>query len=188
MGDDYDAKGSEALKPAKCKVCKKPFTKTMTTQRVCSLKCALELTRIEREAKEKKSNRLARINIRTRSEWLKLAQAQVNKFVRFRDGNLCISCGRVHQGQIHAGHYLSVGARPELRFELDNIHSQCSACNNYLSGNITLYRINLIKKIGLERVEWLEGPHDAKKYTIEELQDIIKVYKLKIKELDKRNG
>jgi len=50
-----------------------------------------------------------------------------------------------------------------------------------MSGNITLYRINLIKKIGIERVEWLEGPHPPAKWTIEELQGIISTYKQKLK-------
>jgi len=31
-------------------------------------------------------------------------------------------------------------------------------------------------KIGLERVEWLEGPHDPVKYTIEDLQEMLSKY------------
>lgn len=172
------------MKQTKCKICRTTYTKWSITQKTCQNPvCAIELMQQEKARKARKSHLEAKVKARTRAEWLRLAQGAFNAFIRERDGNLCISCGRHHQGQIHAGHYLSVGARPELRFELDNVHSQCSACNNYLSGNIVLYRINLIKKIGLERVEYLEGPHDLKKYTIPELQIIIAKYKLKLKEI-----
>ena len=47
----------------------------------------------------------------------------------------------------------------------------------------TDYRINLIKKIGLDKVEWLEGQHEPKKYTCEDLKEIELKYKQKLKEL-----
>ena len=76
-----------------------------------------------------------------------------------------------------AGHYRTVGAHPELRFEPDNVHKQCNRnCNKAKSGNLTEYRKNLVKKIGLKRVEYLEGPHKAKHYTIEDIKDIKKKY------------
>jgi len=33
----------------------------------------------------------------------------------------------------------------------------------------------------MERVEWLEGPHEPKKYTIEDAKEIKKLYKQKLK-------
>ncbi|HDL2201950.1 TPA: recombination protein NinG, partial [Mannheimia haemolytica] len=110
-----------------------------------------------------------------------------NKFIRLRDKDLpCISCGRHHQGQWHAGHYKTVGGNPELRFNEDNVHRQCSVCNNHLHGNIVNYRVNLIEKIGLERVEFLERKdHPPLKLTIEQIKDLIKVYKAKCKELER---
>ncbi len=51
------------------------------------------------------------------------------------------------------------------------------------SGNIAEYRIRLIKKIGLDKVEWLEGPHEPAKYTIDDLKELIVKYKAKCKEL-----
>ena len=53
----------------------------------------------------------------------------------------------------HAGHYRSIGAAAHLRFNEDNVHKQSGEQNVYKSGNIEAYRKNLIKKIGLERVE-----------------------------------
>jgi hypothetical protein len=53
-----------------------------------------------------------------------------------------------------------------------------------LSGNQLEYRKRLIPKIGLERVEWLENnAHITKKYSNEELIEIIGIFKQKIKEL-----
>jgi hypothetical protein len=127
--------------------------------------------------------------LRPRSWYLKEAQAWFNKFIRLRDaGDACISCGRNSGAKMNAGHYKSVGSTPELRYEEDNCHLQCEHCNSYKSGNIEHYRPNLILKIGLDRVEWLEGPHEAKKYTIDDLKEIIAKYKAKCKELEMRHG
>lgn len=81
----------------------------------------------------------------------------------------CISCGRYHQGKYDAGHYRSVGACPELRFCEINCFRQCVPCNQHKSGNIIEYRINLVKRIGADKVAWLERQdHEPKKYTIED--------------------
>ncbi|MNN92311.1 Bacteriophage Lambda NinG protein [compost metagenome] len=45
------------------------------------------------------------------------------------------------------------------------------------------YRIELVKRIGTERVEWLEGPHQAQRYTIEDLKAIKAECRAKIKQL-----
>lgn len=122
--------------------------------------------------------------VKSRSEWAREAQAAFNAWIRKRDaGHPCISCQRHHEGQYHAGHYLSVGARPELRFEPLNVHLQCAPCNTHLSGNAVLFRKGLIAKHGLEVVEWLEGPHPAKKYTVEDLKQIKDTYRKKLAEL-----
>lgn len=122
------------------------------------------------------------LKLNDKSYRLKQAQLYFNKFIRLRDAlEPCISCQRHHEGQYHAGHYKTAGGFPELRFEPLNCHKQCSACNNHLSGNITEYRINLINKIGLAKVEWLEGHHQPKKYTCEQLLEIENFYKEKVK-------
>ena len=166
----------------------------------CSIDHAIEHSRAARERqnkkaiqsqakKEKDNRRLLRERkqeLRSRSWYLKECQKWFNKFIRLRDAHEpCISCGRHHQGQYHAGHYRTVASSPELRFEELNCHKQCAPCNNHLSGNIVNYRPSLIKKIGLDKVEWLEGPHKPIKITIDELKDLIAGYKSKCKELEK---
>lgn len=138
---------------------------------------------IERKQLAEKKRKL---NLNDKSLRRKAAQNAFNAYIRLRDKDQpCISCGRYHEGQYHAGHYLTRGAHPELAFEPLNCHKQCSACNNHLSGNIANYRIRLIDKIGLDKVEWLEGKHEPKKYTCDELKLIETTYKNKIKELIK---
>jgi hypothetical protein len=174
----------------KCKNCKteiiNPFSSTQTA---CSPSCAIELAR-EKQAKEskakakleRKAHRAAKERVKSKGKWFAETQAVFNKWIRLRDDkDPCISCNRYHEGQYHAGHYLSRGASPELRFDEFNTRKQCSACNLHLSGNQVKYRIQLIKKIGLEKVEWLEGPHEPKRYTIDDLKEIKQKYKDKIK-------
>ena len=133
---------------------------------------------------EREKARTRKEAIKSRAEWAKEAQQAFNAWVRARDEGLpCISCGRHHQGQWHAGHYLSTGARPELRYTESNVHRQCAPCNTHLSGNAVLYRIGLIERIGLEAVEWLEGPHELPKWTPDDYKAIRDTYKKKLKEL-----
>jgi hypothetical protein len=112
------------------------------------------------------------------------AQAVFNQYIRARDENLpCISCGKHHTGQYHAGHYRTRGSAGHLRFSEDNCHKQCAPCNNHLSGNIVNYRPRLIEKIGIERVAALENNNQTHKWTKEELIQIKHTYKQKLKQL-----
>jgi hypothetical protein len=135
-----------------------------------------------KRAVERKETKKARERIKTRSEWLKEAQTAVNAYVRERDSDLpCVSCGRHHEGQYHAGHYRSTGSAPELRFDEKNIHKQCAPCNNHLSGNLIPYRVELIRRIGQDGVDYLEGPHDLKKYTVEQIKKVRDDYRARLK-------
>ncbi len=171
-------------KQHQCKECGAYYIKKQSTQQVCSMKCAIAYSKRKAEEKRKKLEKADRLEagrrmrarkeaLKSRSDWLKEAQKTFNEFIRLRDKDLpCISCGRYHEGQYHAGHYRSVGACPELRFNEDNTHKQCSACNSHLSGNILEYRLGLIEKIGLERVEFLERKdHPPLKLSVEEIKN-----------------
>lgn len=153
-------------------------------QVVCSPKCAVEYAAKTRKVAADKEHKARKVAAKTRAEWMREAQAAFNAYIRKRDEDQpCISCGRHHTGQYHAGHYLSVGARPELRFCEDNVHKQCQPCNTHLSGNLVLYRAALIRKVGQDRVDWLEGPHEARHYSVDDLKAIISEYKAKTKHI-----
>jgi hypothetical protein len=56
-------------------------------------------------------------------------------------------------------------------------------CNQHKSGNAVEYRLGLIARIGLARVEALESDQTPRHYTIEDLKQIKATYKAKLKAL-----
>jgi len=183
-------------RPKKCRVpaCRASFVPARIGQAVCSPACAiLDAPKNQEKARkslaqvERREIKVRKEKLKSRAEHLKDTQQAFNAWVRERDAELpCISCGRHHQGKYDAGHYRTVGSNPALRFEPLNCHRQCSPCNTQLSGNIVNYRIALVKRIGAEAVDWLEGPHEAKKYTVEELKAMTADYRAKTRELKGR--
>lgn len=189
----------------KCRVveCRASFVPQRLGQAVCSLACAIsDATKNEaNQARARKS--LAQIErreikarkekLKNRADHLREAQTAVNEYVRLRDAHLpCISCDSqpndsdlMTGSRWDAGHYRSVGACPELRFEPLNIHRQCVKCNRNLSGNAVEYRIRLVLRIGADKVAWLEGAHPARKYTVDEIKTIKAEYRAKTRELKK---
>lgn len=169
-----------------CKGCGNPFAPERPMQIVCDYKCAGAWVRKQKDTNRTRENRAAKRKLldNDRRHWLKKAASACNAYIRERDKALpCISCARHHTGQYHAGHYRPAGNNSALRFNEYNIHKQCSACNNHKSGNLVDYRINLNIKIGSEKLAWLEGPHELKKWTLGELKEITAHYKQKLKAL-----
>lgn len=191
LGSTFTKDSVKPLKLKTCKVCKTKFQPTKPFQKVCGVECAIKVALKARDKilksgmlKQKRDDKVKREKLKSRSDWLKEAQTAFNAFIRERDRDQpCISCGRNHQGQYHGGHFYSTAARPEIRFHEDNVHKQCSVCNNHLSGNIALYREALIAKIGLERFEALSGYHSTKHYSIDDLKAIKSLYSAKLKDL-----
>lgn len=182
-------------RPKKCKnpACGEKFVPQRLGQAVCSYQCGLAIKDVNQEKARKSLDQVERNEIKVRKEKLKSradrakdTQQAFNEWVRLRDADLpCVSCGRHHDGQYHAGHYRTVAANPAIRFEPLNVHKQCAPCNNHKSGDIVNYRIELVKRIGAEAVEWLEGPHEPKRYTVEQLKAMTADYRARTKELKK---
>lgn len=155
-----------------------------------------EAKRIKAQLKEETAKvREKKEALRTIPELIKMAQAAFNCWVRARDeGQPCISCGKppgdlsgMHAGR-DAGHYRSTGSASHLRFREDNCHAQCVKCNQWKAGNAVDYRIGLIARIGLARVEALESDNTPHKWTREELIQIKETYRRKLKELRDARG
>ncbi len=181
---------SKKPKPKTClnPDCRSSFVPNRLGQKVCNLNCALVLVAIKnaksRAQIERREIKVRKEKLKSRADHARDSQQAFNEWVRLRDASLpCVSCGRHHGGQYHAGHYRTVAANPEIRFEPLNVHKQCAPCNNHKSGNIVNYRIELVKRIGAEAVEWLEGPHESKRYTIEDLKAITAECRAKTREL-----
>lgn len=165
-----------------CKECCKEFEQYNSLQVVCSTKCAA-IRAIDKVWK--KERKIMQDKARTRTEWLNIAQVTFNTYIRLRDAKQgCITCKRPFKDKYDAGHFLSVGSYPALRFNEDNVHGQCVACNQHGHGMQTEYFIELPKRIGLDRLNnLLELRKSTLKLTELEIKELIEKYKKKIKEL-----
>ena len=124
-------------------------------------------------------------DLETIQDLVKATQIVFNKYIRLRDKDeLCISCKQKPK-KSNAGHYYNANNHWNVRFDENNVHLQCEHCNTFLSGNLINYRENLLKKIGAEEFNVLEGKSKVtRKFTKEELKEIIETYKKKIKEYE----
>ena len=112
------------------------------------------------------------------------AQKIFNAYIRQRDSEnglfTCISCGQVKPTELmDAGHYVPQKNSSALRFNEYNVNGECKSCNGFDQFHLIGYRKNLINKIGIEMVEYLESQYrEIKKWSRTELLQIIKDYKL----------
>ena len=137
---------------------------------------------VKRKAHSKQKREFYDNDIKTRKA---AAKSACHAYIRQRDyGKPCICCGREYKESFHAGHYLESGNNPRIRYDEDNIHGQSDYCNTYQGGNSDDYKGNLIKKIGLEKVERLESlKGGTMKRTAQDYKEIELYFKYKLKEL-----
>ncbi|NOR57205.1 MAG: hypothetical protein GQ474_01630 [Sulfurimonas sp.] len=179
-----------------CKNCKQRFVPERDFQSTCGFECAIlkskkttEKQKKKATTQRKKENQIAKTKLRDedRSHWLKTAQTVVNKYVNLRDKQQpCISCDKPVGYSQEAGHYMSRGGNGAIRFYTLNIHSQCHKCNCYMGANLTPYKVKLIAKYGIEKVEWLESQKQPMKYDIDYLKKMIRVFRKKNKIMETR--
>ena len=175
----------------RCKNCKQKFEPKQFNRKFCYIEECIDayFEYLKKQAAKKwnKEKKIRKEKLKTVQDLLKEAQIVFNKYIRLRDKGLpCISCQNPNPKKINAGHYISSGKSKYLTFNLYNVNIQCEYCNTYKHGNLIEYRINLIKKIGIKKVEYLEANrHKTKKYTRQELISIIDEYKKKIKKMNK---
>lgn len=99
-----------------------------------------------------------------------------SRYVKDRDGNVCITCGRSGMApqDWHAGHFIG-RSRMATRWDPKNVHSQCGyVCNKVKRGAPQEYALAILARYGeqefrrlmrLKRVE--------KKFTRPEVQELI---------------
>lgn len=194
---------AKTRKPKSCRSCGNDFHPAKSTEKVCSIKCAIEFGRRPENMKtarkaiadrERREIKVRKQRLKSRGDYLREAQQSFNAFIRERDrqaGYPCISSGRPLDwsgNQVDAGHYRSTGAAPHLRFDERNCHAQSKHDNRFLSGSAVDYRLGLIARIGLEAVESLEADQSVRKYTIDDLQQIKATYRAKLRALKKEDS
>ena len=76
-----------------------------------------------------------------------------------------------------AGHFFSK-TFSALRFNEDNVHSECKRCNQYDDQHLKGYEVRLKEKIGLKRFNLLlENYNKPHKWDRQELLNLIAKYK-----------
>ena len=174
-------------KTRKCKYCRSVFSPITTLQKNCfEPDCVTAWIQDVKQKNWQKKKAKLKADLMTLSDYIKLAQQVFNKYINLRDKGLpCISCDKPINGRINASHYFNANNHWNVRFNEFNVHSSCITCNQYLSGNLIEYRSRLINKIGIEQLTLLEAEATkTRKFTIEELKEIIATYKKKCKELE----
>jgi hypothetical protein len=170
----------------RCKNCNNSFEPLKFNQKYClKTECVnvwIESEKSKQWAKRKKD---LKKEMETIQELIKKAQTTFNTYIRTRDRNeLCISCNKPLKAKFDAGHYFNANNHWAVRFDENNVHGQCVECNQYKHGNLLNYQIGIQKKIGPEALINLHSiAHDVRKFTRDELNEIIIVYKEKTKSI-----
>jgi hypothetical protein len=177
------------MKPKQCKNknCGNKFTPERQFQTTCDYNCAIEYAK-QLQAKKQTSEKrtaLKQFNDSDANVMKRKAIHTFNAFIRARDkDNPCVSCGViVKENMAHASHFKPANTYSYLRFDESNVHKSCSRCNVFLSGNLNEYRIRIVERIGQSELDRLDMPNQSKKWSIEELKNIIETYKQKIKQI-----
>lgn len=117
------------------------------------------------------------------SLYIRLRDAMPNGWFR------CISCGKIKRfEQADCGHFHS---RRHLatRYDEDNAHAECRACNRFSADHLIGYERNLIAKIGQQRFDLLKVKAASTcKMSDFEYKELIKYYKALNAKLRKEKG
>lgn len=186
-------------KTRKCKAkdCHNRFEPSRPFITFCSADCAVSIAhdklakaKAAKARKERKEDAQKKDKAKSNKNLADEAQAAVNRYVNLVNyGVPCICCGKsAFEGVRHAGHFKARGSSSFLRFNLWNIHTCCYSCNVAKAGNIHEYRPNLIKKIGLEKVEFLDTAPKSREYSDEYLRRLKDIFTRKSKRMKARIG
>lgn len=138
--------------------------------------------------KKKPSNKKPSIKLLKKKAW-----AAFSLYIRTKASNhglvQCVTCGAIKPiKQMQAGHYVD-GRKNSVLFVEDIVHPQCVKCNVFNAGAKIEYTVYMLDRYGEKKVqEFIKLKQKVKKFTIEELEDIIKTYTEKTKNIGKDNS
>jgi hypothetical protein len=133
-----------------------------------------------------KEKKVLKEKLMTKSDYLNICQKVFNTYIRTRDKDKnCISCNKKLLGKYDAGHFFSVGAYPNLRFNENNVFGQCVHCNRDKHGNVKEYDLRLQNILSIEEYnQLLNDRNKPALLTIEDIKELIAIYRVKTKELN----
>lgn len=174
---------SDYLQWGLCQDCKRNFLLNTETGQELIVKASKKAgfySAQETKRTETKQKKERKWELMSTAAKIQIARKVFQKWIRDRDKYLpCISCGTFYSEEWHGSHYKNANEYSELIFNEDNVNKSCLRCNKFLHGAKETYRPALVKKIGEERVLYLESVTANKvyRYTDEELKEIIENYK-----------
>lgn len=135
----------------------------------------------------------ARLKVKKKPDLVAKLDKAFSRYVRLRDSSggyfKCISCGQIKPyEQADCGHYHS-RRHMSTRWDEDNAHAECRACNRFRADHMIGYRENLIRKIGqmrFDKLAWKAA--QTKRWTDFELIELTKYYKALGDKLSKEKG
>ena len=186
-------------KKHKCAVrtCRAEFVRPQPFVTWCSPECGtvVALAKVAKQkdatAKAERKDRQEKLaKFKRKADHVADCQKAFNAWVRFRDRfEPCIDCGKhasadsLTGGAYDAGHYLSRGSHPHLRFDERNVFKQLKGCNRPGGTTAASFRAGVVARIGLAAVEALEADQESKHYTVDDLIAKTAHYKKLLKEL-----
>jgi hypothetical protein len=174
---------------SRCKHCRNKFEPVRFNQKFClEPECVRVWVESEKAKVWKKTKAKMKNDLETIQELIKATQIIFNKYIRLRDkGQVCISCQKqLKEGNVDAGHMWSAGGHSNLRFNEFNVNAQCSRpCNKDKAGDINNYRLGFVERYGIEKLNEIDAlAKIERKFSKEELKELMQVYKNKIKEIE----
>lgn len=186
-------------KKHKCAVrtCRAEFVRPAPFVTWCSPECGavLAIAKLDKQkraqvAVERKDRQQKLAKFKRKADHVADCQKAFNAWVRFRDRfEPCIDCAKfahdegIHGGAWDAGHYLSRGSHPHLRFDHRNVFKQLKGCNRPGGTTAASFRAGVIARIGLAAVEALEADQTARHYTVDQLIAMTAHYRKLLKDL-----
>lgn len=137
-------------------------------------KQALAIKKLRVEVKKKKKKEKRENNTRLLKKKL---DKVFSDYIRQRDKGICFTCGNKKDWQKQQnGHYISRG-NYNTRYDEENCHCQCVACNIFKKGNYPAYSEALMNKYGVEIIGKLnKRAREVKQWTAQELKEMIQKY------------
>jgi predicted nucleic acid-binding Zn ribbon protein len=166
----------------RCKHCSVSFKPIYFLQKYCSVECKrYEPTK----TKAKSKIRVRKTDIK-KSHYIARLQGLLNKLARLIDDGLpCLATKRFEK--MHGGHVFTRASYPNIKFNLHNIHRQCSS-SNMSQRDDTKLKTGLQKEYGKKYLDFLnEIKKDKVKNSLIEIkiaiscvEELLITYKVKV--------
>jgi len=139
----------------------------------------MPLQRRVKKIKHKSTKTLHKKAWDLQSQWVRRSQADENGLV------FCYTCGhKFHWKEMDLGHYIHKDC---LDFDLIGLKPQCTGCNRFRHGNQGIFAEKLIAEFGEEAIAELRARSQVvKKFTVQELEDLITLYTQRLLEMEGR--